>query len=153
MNPTPEQLLQRFCLPDPSPELRARVFAAARQEWNALAPASEWAPLQRSLLAIAAALVVAFAGSWINQRLTATASAASTRPAAASQIHEWELAGLPAPFPVSLRTAGAAGTAAALQARHDQLIDLLHPARIPSTPPNGQSRWRRQNSVPAASCC
>ena len=56
MNPNPEQQLHRFRRPDPSPELRARVLAAARQAWGKPPPASAWAPLQRSLLAIAAAL-------------------------------------------------------------------------------------------------
>ena len=157
MKQNPEQLLQQFRLPPPSTELRARILAAARQEWDKPSPASEWAPLKRPLLAIAASLVLLAAGSWANHRLTEPFSVASARPAAESPWISMELAGIPAPLfvrsgraPVDPRA-----TIAALQSRQTQIHELLQDTPVPSPAPasDGQTRQYRQNFILVASCC
>ena len=157
MNPNPEQLLQQFRLSPTTPELRARVLAAARKEWNTPSSVSDWAPLKRSLLAIAASLLLLAAGDWANHRLTAPASVASARPAAEAPWISMELAGIPAPLfvrygraPVNPRAA-----LAALQSRQTQIHELLQDTPVPPSVPasDGQTRQHRQNLIPVASCC
>ena len=156
MNPTPEQRLQRFRLPAPSPELRARVLAAARQEWDQPTPAPAWAPLHRSLLAIAAALVLAAAGSWTNHRLVFPAGTASAQAAAAPAWKTAPYAGLTAPrfVPPIGQFVNPKAATAALQSRQHQLRDLMERApRPPVHPaPDGQTRQFRQNPPGDASC-
>ena len=157
MKQNPEQLLQQFRLPLPSTELRARILAAARQEWDKPSPASEWAPLKRPLLAVAAALVLLAAGNWTNQRLTAPGAVASAPPAPASPWISVEMAGLPAPLYVHSRggSTDPRATRAALQSRQTQMRELLAPtpAPQPAPAPNGQTRRKRQNGFWIASCC
>lgn len=157
MNPNPEQQLQRFRLATPSSELRARVLAAAREEWQRPAPASAWVSLRRSLLAVAAALVLLAAGSWANQRLTAPGAMASAPPAATSPWVAVELAGLPVPLFVH---AGGGqidprAASAALQSRQIQMRELMDrsPAPPAAPAPNGQTREIRQKRSCVASCC
>lgn len=156
MNPNPEQVLRPFRLPEPSPELRARVLAAAREEWNRPASVSAWWTLRRPLLAVAASLVLAAFGSWANQRLTAPGAVASAPPAAESPWVSVEIAGLPTPL--FIHAGGQAdprAAIAALQSRQIQMRELLE--RIPALPaaptPNGQTREFRQKHSCAASCC
>lgn len=157
MNPNPEQVLQQFHLPEPSPELRARVLAAARQEWNRPAPVSAWWTLRRPLLAIAASLVLLAAGNWANLRLISSTAVASAPPAAASPWASVEIAGLPAPLFIHAGggPADPRAASAALQSRQIQMRELMD--RIPSPPaapaPNGQSHLPRQIFHSAASCC
>lgn len=154
MNPTPEQYLQRSRLAQPSPDLRARSLAAARKEWNRPVPLSAWQTFRRPLLAVAASLVLVVAGSWINHRLTASATVAAVCPVQAPPAPALELAGLP--LPPSLRlSANPIITAAALQARQLQMRELLEtpfsPAATPA--PNGQTQQFRQNTSRTTSCC
>ena len=157
MNPNPEQQLHRFRRPDPSPELRARVLAAARQAWGKPPPASAWAPLQRSLLAIAAALVLAAAGSWTNHRLVSPSGTASAQAADAPAWKPATYAGLSAPrfVPASGQFVNPKAATAALQSRQLQLRDLMERApRPPVNPaPGEQTRPRRQIQPGSASCC
>ena len=154
MKTDPEQILQQFRLPPPSPELRARVLAAARQEWNCPAPASAWISLRRPLQAVAAALVLLAAGNWTNHRLTEPATLASSAPAAESQWISMELTGF-----TSLRTFRAPmdsrAALAALQSRQIQIHELLqsNPVPSPAPAPGSQTRQYRQISISVASCC
>ena len=153
MKTDPEQVLQQFRLPPPSPELRARVLAAARQKWNCPAPASAWTPLRRPLQAIAASLVLLAVGNWANHRLTAPATVASSTPAAESQWISMELTGF-----TSLRTFRAPmdsrAALAALQSRQIQIHELLqnNPVPSPAPAPGSQTRQYRQISISVASC-
>ncbi|MDD4118183.1 MAG: hypothetical protein PHI39_08230 [Kiritimatiellae bacterium] len=153
MNPNPEEQLQRFRLPAPAPELRAHILAAAREEWQRPAPASDWVTLRRPLLAVAASLVLLAAGGWANQRLAAPATFASARPADSGQLQTPELPGLPPPRFITARTAPPTLTAAALQARHDLLNVLMDFPEPRAIAPNGQSRLIRQIFPSAVSCC
>ena len=150
MNSTPERNLERFRLAPPAPELRARVLAAARQEWDKPAPASEWAPLKRPLLAIAAALVLAAAGSWTNQRLVSPAV----------QAPAWKPVVFAGGIPSRFATLGSGfvdpkAALAAIQLRHDQMRKLTEtiPAPAAAPAPDGQTRQYRQNPPGPASCC
>ena len=153
MKQNPEQLLQQFRLPPPSTELRARILAAARAEWNAPAPVSAWTSLRRPLQAVAAALVLLAAGNWTNHRLTEPATIASAEPAAESQWISMELTGFTA-----LRTFRAPmdsrAALAALQSRQIQIRELLKNNPVPSPAPasGSQTRQYRQIPIPVASC-
>ena len=157
MNPNPEQVLQQFRLPPPTPELRARVLAAARNEWQRPVPVSAWTSLRRPLQAVAAALFLLAAGSWANHRLTTPGIVASARPTPASPWISVEMAGLPAPLYVHSRggSTDPRATRAALQSRQTQMRELMDPAPAPPTAPapNGQTRRNRQNGFCVASCC
>lgn len=139
MNSTPEQNLERFRLAPPSPELRARVLAAARQEWDKPVPVSAWQSLQRPLLAIAASLVIAAAGGWGNHRLAAPAVVASAPPAE------------PAPFihPGAKYVIRKAAMAT-LGPHQRQSFEIFEDFRKPA--PGPLTRQYRQNPVPLASC-
>ena len=156
MNPNPEQVLQQFRLPPPSPTLRARVLAAARAEWNAPAPVSAWTQFRRPLQAVAAALVLLAAGSWVNHRLTAPEAIAAAQPAQNPQPQDADLALLPVPrFMPTGNAASPAAISAALQSRHTQMRNLVDACPPPTSAPspNGQTRHFRQFSPQAASCC
>ena len=150
MNSAPEQNLERFRLAPPSPDLRARALAAARQEWVKPAPASEWAPLKRSLLAVAASLVLAAAGSWTNQRLVSPAV----------QAPAWQPVVFAGGIPSRFVTLGRGfvdpkAALAAIQLRHDQMRNLMNKAPLPTAvpAPDGQTRQFRQNPPGPASRC
>lgn len=157
MNSDPEQILRQFRLPPPSPELRARILSAAREEWNHSAPAFEWRPLRRPLQAVAAALLLLAVGNWANHRLTSPDAVATAQAVPASPWISVEIAGLPAPLHV--RSGGGpadpSAVSAALQSRQNQMRELMAPAPAPSPAPspNGQSHWNRQNCAWVASCC
>ncbi len=157
MNPNPEQVLQPFRLPPPSAELRTRILAAARAEWNAPAPVSAWKQFRRPLQAVAAALILLAAGNWANQHLTAPGDVTAVPPAPASLWISVEMAGLPTPLYVRSRggQTDPRAASAALQSRQIQMRELMDRAPAPSAAPvpNGQSRRFRQNDLSAASCC
>ncbi|NCA83376.1 MAG: hypothetical protein EOM72_11645 [Opitutae bacterium] len=156
MNPTPEQVLQQFRLPPPSAELRTRVLAASRTEWNAPAPVSAWTSLRRPIQAIAASLVLLAAGNWANHRLAAPSAFAAAQPAQKHQPQDADLALLPVPrFMTTGNAASPAAISAALQSRHTQMRNLVDacPTPPPAPAPNGQTRQFRHFSPRAASCC
>lgn len=159
MNSAPEQNLERFRLAPPSSELRARVLAAARQEWGQPVPASEWAPLKRPLLAIAASLVLAAAGSWTNHRLVSPAVVASAPPSA-ENIPEQELVQAEPPTPPPFIHPGAKypirkAAMAALGTQQNQALDLLEEYRGPAgigTAPSHSRPFRQISPGPASRC-
>jgi hypothetical protein len=157
MNSHLEQQLERFHLAPPSPELRARVLGAAHQEWNKPAPVSAWAPLKRSLLAIAASLVIAAAGSWANHRLVSPMTVAASQAAEEPRWKQVGIAGLPAPLfiPPVHGYASREATTAALQSRQTQMRELMElmPPPPAAPAPNGQTRQFRQNLPCTTSCC
>ena len=156
MNPTPEKVLQQFRLPPPSAELRARVLAAARNEWQRPVPVSAWTSLRRPIQAVAAALVLLAAGSWANHRLTAPSTFAAAQPAPKPQPQGVDIALLcGSRFMPSGNAANPEAISAALQSRHTQMRNLVDacPTPPPAPAPNGQTRQFRQFSPRAASCC
>ena len=157
MKTNPEQVLQQFRLSSPTPALRARILAAAHQEWDKPAPVSAWPSLRRPLLAIAASLVLLAAGHWTNHRLTAPTSVASARPTAESQWISMELADIPAPLFVRSGRAPVDPRAIieALQSRQTQMRELMQDTPVPPPAPasDGQTRQYRQNLILVASCC
>ncbi|MBP7427912.1 MAG: hypothetical protein KBC05_00705 [Candidatus Hydrogenedentes bacterium] len=144
-----DSALRAFRLAEPAPELRARVLAAARQEWEKPAAASEWARLTNPLRALAASIAVAVVGHWANSRLAASPYAA------VACVHEplprelTELAGRPSGFlfPVA--------PAADLSTRWVQLRDLLESPPPPPDLPARQGQthdYRQKTSRPASYC-
>ena len=155
MNPTPEHRLQRFRLPTPSPELRARVLAAARQEWNKPAPVSAWQVLRRPLLAIAASLVIAAAGGWANHRLVSPVVAAAGPAPSPVKIEGQALVLAEPPAPPLFIHPGAKyvirkAAMATLGPQQRQSIKILEGCRKPA--PGPLTRLFRQNPAPLASC-
>jgi len=155
MNPTPEQQLQRFRLPPPAPDLRARVLAAARQEWNKPAPVSIWQLFRRPLLAIAAALVIAAAGSWTNRRMVSPAVAAAVPAPPPEEIQEQKLVLVDPPPPPPFIHPGAKyairkAAMATLGPVQRQSFKILEDHRKPA--PGPLTRPVRQNPAPLASC-
>lgn len=152
-----EQSLKRLRMAEPSPELRARVLAAARQEWQKPVPVSAWQPFRRPLLAIAASLVIAAAGSWMNSTLVSLPAVASTSHAEEPQWKELEIAGLPIrlyllPGAGAIRGEEAIAT---LELHLQQMNDMLNPRRNePAIPASGgQTKQFRQKTMIQSSSC
>lgn len=155
MNPNPEPFLQQFRLPPPSPTLRARVLAAARNEWQRPVPVSAWTSLRRPLQAVAAALVLLAAGNLANHRLTTPSTFAAAQLTQKIQPQGADIALLSVPrFMPTGNAASPEAISAALQSRHTQMRNLVDAGPTPpSAPaPNGQTRHFRQFSPQAASC-
>lgn len=148
--------LERLRLAEPGGEFKDRVLSAARREWSAHAAGEKaiawWQPLARPAFALAASLVIAVAGGWVNDAIVRQPGAALAP--AAPELQELQVAGDLGRW-LRAAPASAESAAAALEQRRAQINDLLgqHPEGPASAAPEGGVQGFRQRASAKASYC